>query len=58
LNETQVQTMKKQGTEMSVETALYFAAWAGVVLAGAGVIGFIGAMFWAFDPRRIEERGE
>ena len=50
--------MKKQETEMSVETALYFAAWAGVFMVGAGVIGFIGAMFWAFDPRRIEERGE
>lgn len=43
---------------MSIETALYLAAWAGVVLVGAGVIGVIGAMFWAFDPRRIEERGE
>ena len=50
--------MKKQETEMSIETALYLAAWAGVVLAGAGVIDFIGAMFWAFDPRRIEERDE
>ena len=43
---------------MSVETALYLAAWAGVVLAGAGVIGFIGAMFWAFDPRQVQDRGE
>ena len=44
---------------MSVETAVYLASLAVVVLAGAGVIiGFIGAMFWVFDPRRIEERGE
>ena len=50
--------MKKQETEMSVETTLCIAALAGVVLAGAGVIGFIGAMFWAFDPLRIEERDE
>ena len=43
---------------MSVESALYFAAWAGVFMVGASVIGVIGALFWAFDPRGIQERGE
>ena len=43
---------------MNIDVVLCMAAWAGVILIGAGVIGVIGAMFWAFDPRRIEERGE
>lgn len=43
---------------MSVEQALYFAAWAGVFMVGAGVIGVIGALFWAFDPRSMQERDE
>ena len=54
----QGQTMKKQETEMSVESALYFAAWAGVIMVGAGVIGVIGALFWAFDPRAVKEGDE
>lgn len=54
----QGQTMKKQETEMSVESALYFAAWAGVFMVGAGVFGVIGALFWAFDPRQVQERDE
>ena len=41
-----------------IQNALIFVAWLGAIMVGAGVIGFIGAMFWAFDPRRIEERGE
>ena len=41
-----------------IQNALIFVAWLGAIMAGAGVIGLIGAMFWAFDPRRIEERGE
>ncbi len=43
---------------MSVESALYFAAWAGVIMVGAGVIGVIGALFWAFDPRAVKDGGE
>lgn len=50
--------MKKQETEMSVESALYFAAWAGVFMVCAGVIGVIGALFWAFDPRQVQDRDE
>ena len=43
---------------MSVDTALRIIAWVGVVLIGLGAIGFIGALFWAFDPRQVQERDE
>lgn len=43
---------------MSVDTALCISAWVGVVLIGLGAIGLLGAMFWAFDPRQVQERGE
>ena len=38
---------------MSVDTALCIIAWFGL-----GAIGFIGAFFWAFDPRQVQERDE
>lgn len=43
---------------MSVDTALCIRAWVGVVLIGLGAIGLLGAMFWAFDPRQVQERDE
>jgi len=43
---------------MSIETALCISAWFGVILIALGAIGLIGAMFWAFDPRQVQERDE
>lgn len=48
-----------KGANMNfIQNALIFVAWLGVIMVCAGVIGVIGAIFWAFDPRSVKEGGE